>query len=151
MFLSTVANQKRSFSQRQVKQADLARKLYRMLGRPNKKTFGSILQNNLILNCSVTSDDAYCALAIYGPNVAALKGKTMGTTAAAQAPTFLAVPLPPKILANHRNVTICVDFFFVQELCFLHTCTMPTVRIAMFVIENYEISLNCISSDSLRG
>jgi hypothetical protein len=120
-FLSTVAEHKRSFSQRQVKQTDLARKLYRMLGRPDEKTFRSILQNNLIINCPVTSDDAYRALAIYGPDVATLKGKTTRATAAARAPTFLAVPIPPPLLDNHRKVTLCVDFFFVQELCFLHT------------------------------
>ena len=120
-FLSTVAEHKRTFSQRQIKQADLARKLYRMLGRPDEKTFRSILQNNLILNCPVSPDDAHRALAIYGPDVATIKGKTTRATAAARAPTFLAVPLPPTVLEHHRHVTLCVDFFFVQELCFLHT------------------------------
>jgi hypothetical protein len=120
-FLSTVAEHKRTFSQRQVQQADLARKLYRMLGRPDEKSFRSLLQNNLILNCPVSPNDAHRALAIYGPDVATLKGKTTRATAAARAPTYLAVPLPPTILEHHRNVTLCVDFFFVQELCFFHT------------------------------
>ena len=120
-FLSTVAEHKRVFSQRQVQQADLARKLYRMLGRPDEQSFRSLLQNNLILNCPVSPDDAHRALAIYGPDVATLKGKTTRATAAARAPTYLAVPLPPTVLEHHRNVTLCVDFFFVQELCFFHT------------------------------
>jgi hypothetical protein len=109
------------FSNRQIKQADLARKLYRMLGRPDNSTFQSILRNNLINNCPITLDDAHRALAIYGPDVAALKGKTTRTTAAPRAPTFAAVPLPSTVLAHHQNVTLCVDFFLVQGLCFLHT------------------------------
>ena len=35
--LSTVVQHKQMFSQRQIKQADLARKIYRLLGRPDEK------------------------------------------------------------------------------------------------------------------
>ena len=41
--------------------------------------------------------------------------------AAPRAPTFEAVPIPAPILEHQRNVTLCVDFFFVQGLGFLHT------------------------------
>jgi hypothetical protein len=50
-----------------------------------------------------------------------LKGKTTRTDAAAHVPTFEAVSLPPSILKYHKNVTLCVDFFFVQGLIFMHT------------------------------
>ena len=50
------------FSNRQIQLADLARKLNRMLGGPDNKTFQSILCNNLIINCPVTIDDAHCTL-----------------------------------------------------------------------------------------
>ena len=119
--LSTVAEHKRLFSRRQIQQADLARKLYRMLGRPDEKVFRSILRDNMILNCPVTPDDAHRALAVYGPDVATLKGKMTRATAASSAPTLVAVPLPLPVLEHHRNVTLCVDFFFVQGVGFLHT------------------------------
>jgi hypothetical protein len=110
------------FSQWQIKQADLARKLYRLLGRPDEKEFRSILQNNLILNCPVTPDDAQRALlAIYGPDVATHKGKMTRAGAVARAPTFEAVPIPLPIRQHHCNVTLCIDFFFVQGVPFLHT------------------------------
>ena len=44
------------------------------------------------------------------------------SAAASCAATYSAVPIPAPILEFHRNVTLlCVDFFFVQGLCFLHT------------------------------
>ena len=119
--VSTVAEQKKLFSRRQIEAADTARELYRKLGRPDEAEFYSILTKNLIRNCPVTPDDARRALHIYGPDVATLKGKMTRTTAAPRAPTFAAVPLPAPISAHHRNVTLCVDFFFVQGIGFLHT------------------------------
>jgi hypothetical protein len=73
------------------------------------------------MNCPVTPDDATRAHIIYGPDIAAIKGKTTRSVAAARAPTFIAVPIPAPILEHHRNVTLCVDFFFVQGLAFFHT------------------------------
>ena len=119
--VSTVATQKRLFSTRQIAAADTARALYRKLGRPGEAEFYSILTKNLIRNCPVTPDDARRATHIYGPDVATLKGKMTRTAAAPRAPTFEAVPLPAPITEHHRNVTLCVDFFFVQGIGFLHT------------------------------
>ena len=109
--VSTVADQKKFFSRRQIQSADLARDLYRKLGRPSDAEFLSILRSNLIRNCPVTPDDANCASIIYGPDIATLKGTTTRTAAAAHVPTFIAAPIPAPILEHHANVTLCVDFF----------------------------------------
>jgi hypothetical protein len=114
--LSTVADQKKLFSRRQIDAADLARDLYRKLGRPSEAEFYSILTRNLIRNCPVTPDDARRAVHIYGPDVAVLKGKMTRSSAAPRAPTFEAVPLPAPITMHHRNVTLCVDFFLSRAL-----------------------------------
>jgi hypothetical protein len=92
-----------------------------MLGRPDEIFFRDLLNNNLIINCPVTADDALRALHIYGPDVAALKGKMTRSTAAIRAPSFTSVPLPSPILEQHPNITLCVDFFFIQDHGFLHT------------------------------
>lgn len=120
-FLSTVSVQKQMFSPRQIKDADTARTLYRMIGRPDEAHFQVILRRNMIRNCPVTPEDAKRALVIYGPDVATLKGKTTKTSAAPHTPTFEAVPLPPPVLEHHRNVTLCIDFFFVQGHAYFHT------------------------------
>jgi hypothetical protein len=119
--IAAVAEQKKMFSPRQIQNADHARALYRKLGRPSEAEFYHILSGNLLRNCPVTVDDAKRALTIYGPDIATIKGKTTRTDAADRVPTFEAVPLPPTIMEHHRNVTLCVDFFFVQGLTFLHT------------------------------
>jgi hypothetical protein len=119
--LNTVAEQKKLFSRREVTAADEARALYRKIGRPDEAEFDSILRRNLIRNCPVTPGDAKRALVIYGPDIAVIKGKTTRSNAAPRAPTFEAVPIPPPVLEHHKNVTLCVDFFFVQGIPFFHT------------------------------
>jgi hypothetical protein len=119
--VSTVAKQKQLFSRREIKSADIARELYRKIGRPDEAEFQSILRGNRISNCPVTPDDAKRALIIYGPDVAALKVKTTRSVAAPRAPTFVAEPIPPPVLEHHRNVTLSADFFFVQGMPFFHT------------------------------
>ena len=119
--LSTVAGNKRMFTPREVKAADSARALYRKLGRPSEAEFQTLLRGNFIINCPVTPDDARRALLIYGPDIAVLKGRMTQKSAAARVPTFAAVPIPAPIMIHHRNITLCVDLFFVQGNGFLHT------------------------------
>jgi Reverse transcriptase (RNA-dependent DNA polymerase)/Zinc knuckle len=119
--VSTVAEQKKLFSPREIKDADQARVLYRKIGRPSEAEFQTILRSNLIRNCPVTPADAQRALIIYGPDIATIKGTTTRSEPSSHLPTFEAVPLPPPILEHHMNVTLCVDFFFVQGIAFLHT------------------------------
>ncbi|KAI2502818.1 Reverse transcriptase (RNA-dependent DNA polymerase) [Fragilaria crotonensis] len=119
--VSTVAAQKQLFSRREINSADVARELYRKIGRPAEAEFQRILKQHLITNRPVTPDDAKRALIIYGPDIAVIKGKTTRSVAAPRAPTFVAEPIPPPILEHHRNVTLCADFSFVQGLPFFHT------------------------------
>ena len=93
--VSTVAEQKKLFIPRQVRNADAARDLYRLLGRPSEADFQRILKNNLLHNCPVTPTDAVRALTIYGPDIPFLKGTTTHRPAAPHVPQFEAVPLPP--------------------------------------------------------
>lgn len=119
--LSSVAENKKNFTRRQIEGADNARALYRKLGRPSEQFFQSLLQRNLIRNCPVTVDDAKRAVLIYGPDIATLKGKTVRSEAAAHRPSFQAIPIPAPILDHHMHVTLCIDHFFVQGQPFFHT------------------------------
>ena len=119
--LSTVAAQKKLFTPRQLQDADAARDLYRMIGRPSAADFQTILRRGFIRNCPVTPADARRADIIYGPDIATIKGKSKRREAAARVPTFEAVPIPPPVLAHHLDITLCLDFFFVQGLGFYHS------------------------------
>ena len=62
LFLNTVAENKYSYTPREIQGADRARVLYRNIGRPSESEFTAILEQNLIRNCPVTPDDARRAL-----------------------------------------------------------------------------------------
>ena len=118
--LSTVAQHKQMFSQRQIQQADLARELYCLIGRPDEKEFRAILRDNLILNCPVTHDDASRALAIYGPDVATLKGK-MTRTGRSPSPHLHRRADPASGAQASLQCYPRSRFFYVQGNVFLHT------------------------------
>lgn len=120
--VTTVAEHKKLFSRREIQAADKARDLYRKIGRPEETEFQTILRGNMIRNCPVTPDDArHALLTTYGPDIAAIKGKTTRSEAAPRAPTFIAQPIPAPILEHHRHLILCADFFFVQGLAFYNT------------------------------
>ncbi len=76
-FVETVESNMQLFSKRQIAWADKARSLYASLGFPSKQDFLWILRFNQIKDCPVMVEDAMAACKIWGPSVAALKGKTL--------------------------------------------------------------------------
>jgi hypothetical protein len=99
--------------------ADKAQELYCKLGCQSQHKFEESLKLNLIMNYPVTIDDYKRALLIYRPDLATIKGKTTKGSPAPHTPSFLAIPIPAPILEHHKDVTLCVDFFFVQVQAFL--------------------------------
>jgi hypothetical protein len=75
-FVVTVDGKKSLFTKRQVDGAERARVLYASFSHPSIMDFKWILRLNQIKDCPVTVQDAEVALKIWGPNIAALKGKT---------------------------------------------------------------------------
>jgi hypothetical protein len=138
--VQTVQENKSHFTKREIAAADQARSLYRMLGRPSQQKFEDILSKNIILNCPVTVDDAKRALIIYGPDIATLKGKTNRGQPATRIPDFTAVPIPAPILMYHQNITLCIDFFFVQGQCFLHTISRKLQYRTVHPVDNRHAS-----------
>ena len=126
--MSTVAENKKLFTAREIKDADAAHELYRKLDRPSETEFQSVRRGNFVINCSVTPDDARRALLIYGPDIAVLKGRTNKKSPAARVPTFTAVPIPAPVMTHHRNITLCVTFF------------CPRQRVLSYRISRYWVS-----------
>jgi hypothetical protein len=91
MMLQSVAENKKIFTNRQIDAANVARDLYRKLGRPSESKFEEIITKNLIRNCPITIDDVRRAMLIYGPDAAILKGKTVRGKPIAHIPNFSAV------------------------------------------------------------
>jgi hypothetical protein len=120
LFLNTVAGNMAHYTQREIQGADTARELYRKLGHPSEQEFVKILQNNLIRNCPVTSDDAKRALIIYGPDLATLKGKTVKTQNRG-IPNYQPILIPAPIIAKYSNIRLFIDIFWVNGSPFFHT------------------------------
>ena len=74
--ISTVGDNEKQFHRREVEAAQKAGKLYRLLGRPSRRTFQNAISNGLIQNCPVTIEDVHRYFDIYGSDVATLQGKT---------------------------------------------------------------------------
>jgi hypothetical protein len=120
LFLNTVAENKGNSTRREIEGANRAQALYKKIGRPSEKEFTDILQNNLIRNCPVTSDDAKRALEIYGPDVATLKGITVKKQKRGIL-NYQAVQIRAPIIAQYNNVRLFVDIFWVNRRPYFHT------------------------------
>jgi hypothetical protein len=119
-FLSSVKSNKEKFTRREIEGADAARLLYRKLGRPSEAQFQHALKYNQFINCPVTPDDAKRALTIYGPDITTLKGKTTKSKGA-HTPSFQRVDIPASIIEHHENITLGIDFMYINSNPFLHT------------------------------
>jgi hypothetical protein len=94
-----------------------------------------MIRENQVRNCPITVDDANRAIKIYGPDVAALRGKTTRTT-----PTHVTSdqlrPLSFNILYAHKEITLCVDIFFVDGFIFVGTVSQHLQFITIEHIPN---------------
>ena len=119
-FVTTVTQNKKMFTRREIEAADRARDLYAKIGRPSQERFEKILSENSIINCPVTVSDAKRVLTIYGPEVAVIKGRSTKQKPSV-VPIFKPISLPSYILKYHRVIQLAADFFYVQGLVFLLT------------------------------
>ena len=116
-FLTTVEKQKEQFSNKDVKRAEIARKLHNSTGPMSLEDYISAVSTGQIKNCPVTPTDIKVAEIIYGPNMKCLKGKTARrTTKQVRMESF---KLPLSISEKYREVTLAVDIMFVRGYRFL--------------------------------
>ena len=118
--METVNGNKALFTKQQLAGAEKARQLYISLLYPSMNDFLWILWTNRINDCPVTVRDAEVALKVWGPNIAALKGKTTHKVAKSVKVEDL-VEIPKEMIAMHKNVTLGIDIFFVNKIPFFVT------------------------------
>ena len=118
-FLQRVDDNKAFYTRRQIEGADTARRIQASIGFPSTPVFKQIIQNNLIRNCGITSDDISRAERIYGPLPPLLQGKS--TRSKPKPINIHHIPLPLQIQERHNEISLHIDFFYVNGLPFLHT------------------------------
>ena len=114
LLVNTVADHKARLTDEDYSRALVARKLQRTIGCPSTKTFLSLVANNMLPNSPVTINDIHNAELVFGPDVGTLRGKTVR-----QSPGKVRTirnQLPMSVYDKYRDVTICVDVMFVNNL-----------------------------------
>jgi len=117
--VTTVEENKTLFTAREFEQAKAARNLYHALGTPSLADLKKIIQMNAIQDNPVTLKQVKLAEKIFGPDVGALKGKTVRKKPAPVAPDY--IQIPRELTMNHHEVTLCMDGMNVNGLWFLTT------------------------------
>ena len=105
--------------------------------RPSQERLESILTSNFIANCTVTADDARRANIIYGPDVYSLKAN-MVKPKPTLIESFIPMTLPSYILSEHKDVTLCADFFYVKSQVFIYSLSR-------------KIKFNCVANVQYRS
>ena len=107
------------YTQRQIRQANRARSLYHIVGAPTVENFKKVLRQNIVTNCPITYKDANTAEAIFGPDVSALKGKTVRDR-----PLVVRednIEIPAEIMRHGDKLTLCMDIIFINGAPMLTT------------------------------
>ena len=113
MFILTMDENKKLFSKGQIAGATEARSTYEALLCPSVEDFGQIIGSGAIRGCKLTTDDADISFKIFGPSVIKDKGNQVRQLEKKNPTSIVAVPKEP-ILAQ-RKVTLCIDFFFINQ------------------------------------
>ena len=90
--VTTVAENSRNYTTAEFERAKTARKLYHVLGAPSTSNYKKILRGNMIKDCPVLEKDVDLAMAVFGPDILTLKGKTPRRTPRAILQDAMAVP-----------------------------------------------------------
>jgi hypothetical protein len=118
VFVNTVTGNKEGFTKRQIQGAENARSLYATLSYPSPADFRWAVNSNQIRNCPATVEDIDTAIAIWGKDISALKGKTTRSSSDHVASSDI-IKVPPDILKLHKDVCLAIDIFLSTRFLFL--------------------------------
>ena len=132
------------FTNWQVKSSLKARELYKMLQCPSKLDFDMTLWTNAIKGCQVTLEDAQIMWKIWGPSVIKMKGNSTQDKTIQKSLNIVAVPR--EFINAQKNLTVSVDFFFINKYVFLMTvsknvCFTTTSHCSNQKVQHYWIFL----------
>ena len=120
-FLNTVSSNKSMYGKRDIKKANDVRKLNWKINHVAKDKFERIIKNNWIRNLPFTIEDVRRAHTIYGPSIPSLKGRTRCRKASRIPDAEGVIPLPKQMFEDLKNVTLCIDYYFVNGITVFHT------------------------------
>jgi len=137
VFVATVASNETNYTERQRQGAARAKDLYERLAYPSIKDFKWAVMSNQIMDCPITVDDVNVAHALWGKNIAALKGKTTRKKTIPVATSTM--PVPPGLLNLHKDVTLTADVFFVNKIPFFLSLSRKICYTAVTDLVNRQV------------
>jgi hypothetical protein len=144
--LQTVRRNFEGWTKREVKEAKLARTLQSRVANMSDAKLKQMVSVNGLKNASIRPEHVTNASRIFGPNTAALEGKTVRRPS----PRVIeegGVNIPDDFHRLHRFVTLVADVFFVDGVAFLMTLSR---RIRLTTVEHIPARRASVLADSLK-
>jgi hypothetical protein len=118
-FINLVDDRKQEYTRRQYRDAVQARRIQNIIMFPSAQSYGKIVDSNLLPNCPILREDIANAEHLFGPNIGALKGKTVyrpGIPVHGRIESIL-----PSICKQLEKLVIAMDIMFVNKIPFVIT------------------------------
>ncbi len=148
-FLSTVKDAMRGYTPRQIARAKLARRLQESLSFPTTVDLKKVITMNAIADCPVTLQDVNICEKIFGPSVAALKGKT--TRQRMDPVVEHTVEIPRELLEAQKKVHLCFDVMFVNSIPFFVSISKHIhYRYGVHIKDNKEPELHRALKETIQ-
>ena len=147
--LTTVEENKKFYTPREIKRAQLARTLLSAVGSPTIRDLKTAIATNQIKNSPVTTADIDKAEAIFGTDLGILKGKTVRRRPMPMVTDQIAIP--PELYANREKVTLAIDIMFVNQMPFFTSISRNLYyRTAQFMPSRTDESLRAAIDEVFR-
>jgi hypothetical protein len=114
--ITTVANRKQEYTKREYHDAVLARKIQNILMFPGVRAFTQIADSQLLATCPIGRTDIAAAERMFGPNLGAVKGKTVKRSSIPVSSRIDGVP--HNLLKRFQQVVLAINITFVNKIPF---------------------------------
>jgi hypothetical protein len=141
----TVKGESAHFSGIDCRRALKIRELQEVLACPSDIDLANAVENNVIGNNPFTRRDVRIAKKIFGPDVPAMKGKTVKRKSKMPREDEI-TDLPPSIMKEYSDVHLSIDIMHVNGIKFLIACSKHIGLLQTYCVRksNREAILNCI-------
>jgi hypothetical protein len=117
--VQTMQENYKGYTKREVLKAKKGHQGQAMIGNPSKGDYRGLVSSNMISNCPIATTNITNAHAIFGPDLASVRGKSVRWTPAPVVADHVAVPRV--VVERNKVVTMVADIFFVDGMPFLVT------------------------------
>ena len=136
-FITTVASKADKYTHRALQRARAARRFQNIIMRPGARQLMDVAVTHL-KGCPLTKADIQAVEDIYGPNLGALKGKTVDRPNP-HVPAGVD-HVPTSIMEVHHSVTLAIDVMFINKVAFLITTSRNLKFGTVEAISNRQIT-----------